>query len=447
MNLLVVVVAVLLGRLVVGVAVNVQHLMPGRHPGNQGDQLPQLRLRLLPDLVVGIAEQRGETLPPLARLTAASLRVVRRQDQCRTVQFALRLVLGAVPERLRNIRATPSLTLPQASVPAACTTAVPPAAASASNASVSIPTPFPRTPNSSSRPPRLDSPANEVPQHRHSRSRHSDETVPRGDTCIGKEPGERHRRQERHGQGRHARPHHPRGRRPVVAALMLGMALAAIDGTIVSTAVPQIVGDLGGLAVFSWLFSGYLLAVTVTLPLYGKLSDTFGRKPVLIARDHPVPGRLGPLRGRVEHGRAHRVPYRPGAGRRCAPGHGADHRGRPLPAEGTPADPGEAVHGVGHVGGGGAGRRRAARRVRRLAVDLPDQPPGRGRRPLARRPPSPRALPAPARRPAPGRLGGRARRLRDRQPAAHGARAGRWPGPGSRRRHSACSGRARCWPR
>ncbi|MGW1229775.1 MFS transporter [Streptomyces sp. NPDC001478] len=74
-----------------------------------------------------------------------------------------------------------------------------------------------------------------------------------------------------------------RGRGPVVAALMLCMALAAVDGTIVSTAVPQIVGDLGGLSVFSWLFSGYLLAVTVTLPVYGKLSDTFGRKPVLIA--------------------------------------------------------------------------------------------------------------------------------------------------------------------
>ncbi|MFJ3903338.1 MFS transporter [Streptomyces sp. NPDC090025] len=72
-------------------------------------------------------------------------------------------------------------------------------------------------------------------------------------------------------------------RGPVVAALMLGMALAALDGTVVSTAVPQIVGDLGGLSVFSWLFSGYLLAVTVTLPVYGKLSDTFGRKPVLIA--------------------------------------------------------------------------------------------------------------------------------------------------------------------
>ena len=69
----------------------------------------------------------------------------------------------------------------------------------------------------------------------------------------------------------------------VVAALMLVMALAALDATIVSTAVPQIVGTLGGFSVFSWLFSGYLLAATVTLPVYGKLSDTFGRKPVLIA--------------------------------------------------------------------------------------------------------------------------------------------------------------------
>ncbi|MFE9494491.1 MFS transporter [Streptomyces collinus] len=74
-----------------------------------------------------------------------------------------------------------------------------------------------------------------------------------------------------------------RGRGAVVAALMLSMALAALDATIVSTAVPQIVGDLGGFSVFSWLFSGYLLAVTVTLPVYGKLSDTFGRKPVLVA--------------------------------------------------------------------------------------------------------------------------------------------------------------------
>ncbi|MFD3695606.1 MFS transporter [Streptomyces sp. NPDC058646] len=74
------------------------------------------------------------------------------------------------------------------------------------------------------------------------------------------------------------------GRPPgaVVASLMLGMALVALDSTIVATAVPQIVGDLGGFSVFSWLFSGYLLAVTVSLPVYGKLSDTLGRKPVLL---------------------------------------------------------------------------------------------------------------------------------------------------------------------
>ncbi|WSK73639.1 MFS transporter [Streptomyces sp. NBC_01276] len=74
-------------------------------------------------------------------------------------------------------------------------------------------------------------------------------------------------------------------RRPptaVVVALMLNMALVALDSTIVSTAVPQIVGDLGGFSVFTWLFSGYLLAVTVTLPVYGRLSDTLGRKPVLL---------------------------------------------------------------------------------------------------------------------------------------------------------------------
>ncbi|WP_371670954.1 MFS transporter [Streptomyces sp. NBC_00289] len=79
-----------------------------------------------------------------------------------------------------------------------------------------------------------------------------------------------------------ARSTGPERRGAVVAALMLAMALAALDSTIVSTAVPQIVGDLGGFSVFSWLFSGYLLAVTVTLPVYGKLSDTFGRKPVLV---------------------------------------------------------------------------------------------------------------------------------------------------------------------
>lgn len=71
-----------------------------------------------------------------------------------------------------------------------------------------------------------------------------------------------------------------RGR--VLAALVATMALAAMDTTIVATTIPQVVGDLGGFAMFSWVFSSYLLAQTVTIPVYGKLADIYGRKPVLL---------------------------------------------------------------------------------------------------------------------------------------------------------------------
>lgn len=68
----------------------------------------------------------------------------------------------------------------------------------------------------------------------------------------------------------------------ILAALMLTMTLAAMDITIVSTVIPQIVSDLGGFNKFTWVFSIYLLAQTVTIPLYGKLSDLYGRKRILI---------------------------------------------------------------------------------------------------------------------------------------------------------------------
>ena len=76
-----------------------------------------------------------------------------------------------------------------------------------------------------------------------------------------------------------ARPVH---RRPVLIALMTAMALAAMDTTIVSTAIPQVVRDLGGFSLFSWVFSSYLLTQTVTIPAAGRLADQWGRKPVLI---------------------------------------------------------------------------------------------------------------------------------------------------------------------
>ena len=62
---------------------------------------------------------------------------------------------------------------------------------------------------------------------------------------------------------------------------MISMALIAVDGTIIATAVPSIVHQLGGFSQFPWLFSIYLLSQAVTVPLYGKFSGVVGRKPIL----------------------------------------------------------------------------------------------------------------------------------------------------------------------
>ncbi|WP_377889491.1 MDR family MFS transporter [Alkalihalobacillus sp. R86527] len=66
----------------------------------------------------------------------------------------------------------------------------------------------------------------------------------------------------------------------VLTAIVIGMFMAAIEGTIVSTAMPGIVSDLGGFTKFSWVFSSYLLMSAITVLLFGKLSDLFGRKPI-----------------------------------------------------------------------------------------------------------------------------------------------------------------------
>jgi EmrB/QacA subfamily drug resistance transporter len=71
-------------------------------------------------------------------------------------------------------------------------------------------------------------------------------------------------------------------RGPVLGAVMLATSLIAIDSTIIATAVPSIVADVGGFTQFPWLFSIYLLAQAVTVPVCGKLADLFGRKPVLL---------------------------------------------------------------------------------------------------------------------------------------------------------------------
>ncbi len=71
-------------------------------------------------------------------------------------------------------------------------------------------------------------------------------------------------------------------RRLTVAALLLGMFLAAMEATAVATAMPTVIGDLGGVEYYSWIFTIYMLTSTITVPIYGKLSDLVGRKPILM---------------------------------------------------------------------------------------------------------------------------------------------------------------------
>ena len=68
----------------------------------------------------------------------------------------------------------------------------------------------------------------------------------------------------------------------MLISVMLCTGLVAIDATVLATAVPSIVGELGGFHQFPWLFSAYLLGQAVTTPIYAKLSDVFGRKPILL---------------------------------------------------------------------------------------------------------------------------------------------------------------------
>ncbi len=71
-------------------------------------------------------------------------------------------------------------------------------------------------------------------------------------------------------------------RGPILLALMVSTGIIAVDATILATAVPSIVADLGGFAQFPWLFSVYLLAQAVSVPVYAKLADTLGRKPLML---------------------------------------------------------------------------------------------------------------------------------------------------------------------
>jgi len=68
----------------------------------------------------------------------------------------------------------------------------------------------------------------------------------------------------------------------ILLAVMIGVFLAALDQTIVGTALPRMITDLGGNNVFTWAFTAYLLTATISGPIYGKLSDLYGRRPIFL---------------------------------------------------------------------------------------------------------------------------------------------------------------------
>src|SRR6202045_2281808 len=74
----------------------------------------------------------------------------------------------------------------------------------------------------------------------------------------------------------------PKRRRAVTTALILVTALASFESTVVSTAMPTIIGDLGGLPLYSWVFAIYLLTSTIMMPIYGRLADIHGRRRILL---------------------------------------------------------------------------------------------------------------------------------------------------------------------
>ena len=169
------------------------------------------------------------------------------------------------------------------------------------------------------------------------------------------------------------------------SGLMVTLLLAALDQTIVATALPRIVSDLGGITQYSWVFTAYMLTSTVTVPLYGRLGDVHGRRPLMLISISIF--LVGSALCGLAQGMTQLIVFRAiqgiGAGGlfplSLAVIGGDRAAARPRPLAGTDR---RRLRGlVDHR----AGRRRVHRRQHDLALDLPRQPArrrGRARRDL-----------------------------------------------------------------
>ncbi|MFD0536744.1 MFS transporter [Actinomadura luteofluorescens] len=111
----------------------------------------------------------------------------------------------------------------------------------------------------------------------------------------------------------------PRSKRQVyivMSGLMIGMLLAMLDNMVVGTAMPTIVGELGGVAHLSWVVTAYTLATAAATPIWGKLGDMYGRKGMFMAAVVVFLAGSALARHGAQHDAADRLPRRPGARRR-----------------------------------------------------------------------------------------------------------------------------------
>ena len=172
----------------------------------------------------------------------------------------------------------------------------------------------------------------------------------------------------------------PQRRNFIFVAVLLGMLLAALDQTIVATALPTVVADLGGAGHQSWVVTSYLLASTIVTAIVGKLGDLFGRKVVFAGVGGVLPRRLGAVRVERFDDDAGRIPRTAGHRRRRDHGDGHGRYRRGHPAARTRPLPGCPRCRVRRHHGDRAAARRLLHRPPHLAVGVLDQHSRRGRR-------------------------------------------------------------------
>ena len=163
------------------------------------------------------------------------------------------------------------------------------------------------------------------------------------------------------------------GRRMVTAALLVAMMVTAMEQLVVSPAMPTIIAQLKGFDIYPWVISAFLLAATVSTPIYGKLADMFGRKRVLLFGLVALQPGLDSVRDFDEHGTVDRDAEHSRVGCRRRRADCADDAGGLVHASGAGTRSGALQRGLGLIKCGRPADRRISDRSSGLALGFPGE--------------------------------------------------------------------------